>query len=86
MVAAHTALGRGQLVENVQNQKLLDVAKKYGKTPALIALNWLLNKEGVIAVVRSHNKNHLAQNLTAFDFQLDPADYEILDGLGETRL
>lgn len=81
VVAAHTALGRGTLGEGWKDEQVMKMAAKYGKTPTQIALNWLLSQENVVAVVRAHSKEHIAQNLAAFDFRLEAGDIERLDKL-----
>lgn len=86
LVAAHTSLGRGDIYNSSASETLATMAEKYGVSPAVIALNWLLSQEGVIPVVRSHKKDHIADNLRAFDFAMSKSDWETLNGLAKTEL
>jgi aryl-alcohol dehydrogenase-like predicted oxidoreductase len=53
---------------------LIDVAKKLGKSPAQVALNWLVTQPGVTSVILGATKAaQLADNLGSLDFTI-PAD------------
>lgn len=56
----------------------IDLAKKYSKTPAQIAINWLIAQENVVAISRTSNVKHLEENLGALDWALEPEDIEKL--------
>lgn len=55
------------------NDTLAAIGRKYGKTVAQVALRWHFQR-GIIAIPRSSQKPHLAENLNIFDFKLDDAD------------
>ena len=58
---------------------LLDVAREAGKSPAQVALNWVLNRPGVTApIVGARTLVHLEDNLGAAGWTLSP---ELLDRL-----
>jgi diketogulonate reductase-like aldo/keto reductase len=62
-----------------QGLPLLDeMCKKYSKTPAQIAINWLISQENVITLAKSSNVEHLKENLGAIGWQMEPADIELL--------
>jgi len=44
--------------------------KKYNKTPAQIAINWLISQENVVTIPKSTNKAHIVENLGAMDFDM----------------
>ena len=52
---------------------LATIGKKYNKTIAQVGLRWHYQR-GIIAIPRSSQKAHIAENLNIFDFSLDDAD------------
>jgi myo-inositol catabolism protein IolS len=58
---------------------LKEVAAKYGKTPAQTALRWLLDQEGITAVVVGVSKpEQVDENLGALDWRLEHVDWQRL--------
>ncbi|HTR41407.1 MAG TPA: aldo/keto reductase [Pseudomonadales bacterium] len=55
------------------NETLAAIGKKYNKTVAQVSLRWHYQR-GVIAIPRSHQKPHIAENVNIFDFTLDESD------------
>ncbi|XP_075827204.1 aldo-keto reductase family 1 member C13-like isoform X4 [Microtus pennsylvanicus] len=88
VLVAYGALGTQRYKEWVdQNSPVLlhdpvlcDVAKKNKRSPALIALRYLIQR-GVVPVVQSFKENEIKENLQVFEFQLSPEDMKTLDGL-----
>lgn len=82
MIVAWRPLGFGPLKrgqvrpEEIELVNLL--AKKYGKTPAQIALNWLLSQENVVTLTKTSNIGHLMENLGAVEWQMEKDDVENL--------
>ncbi|XP_051007378.1 aldo-keto reductase family 1 member C21 isoform X4 [Acomys russatus] len=56
------------------------MAKKYNRTPALIALRYQLQR-GIVVLNTSLNENHIKENTQVFDFKLTSEDMKVLDGL-----
>ena len=52
---------------------LLEIAQKYGKTPAQIILRWNV-QQGVIVIPKSVHKERMEENLAIWDFVLDDGD------------
>ncbi|MEI9963305.1 MAG: aldo/keto reductase [Limisphaerales bacterium] len=52
---------------------LATIAKKHDKTVAQVCLRWHFQR-GIIAIPRSHQKAHIAENLNIFDFSLEDSD------------
>lgn len=77
-VCAYTPLGRGGFLGRTE---LKETGKKYGKTPAQVALRWLIQQEGVAAIPKASGEKHLRENLEIFDFTLDKADLKLLGRL-----
>ena len=65
--------GRGHTAENFNNEVILELAEKYGKTSAQIILRWQL-QDGYIAIPGSSNPEHIAENFDIFDFELSEED------------
>ena len=59
-----------------QNEFLREIGKKYGKTPAQVALNWLISKEPVIAIPKAINLGHLEENTGVTGWALAQEDLE----------
>lgn len=77
IVMAYRPVERGFLLK--PNSLLDSMAKKYGKTKAQIAINWLISKANVIAIPKSTSLDHLKENLGATGWQLSDEDIKLLD-------
>ena len=64
------AEGRNNLF---QNEALLAIGKKYGKSVAQVVVRWLTQR-GVVAIPKSVRKERIVENFSVFDFQLSPED------------
>ncbi|XP_028173980.1 aldo-keto reductase AKR2E4-like isoform X2 [Ostrinia furnacalis] len=53
--------------------RLADVAKKYRKTPAQVALRWLVDRN-IVPIPKSVNPKRLEENINIFDFKLAPEE------------
>ncbi len=65
--------GRGHTAENFNNEVILALAEKYGKTSAQIILRWQL-QAGFIAIPGSSDPAHIAENFDIFGFGLTDED------------
>lgn len=75
VLEAYSPLARGQKVED---PKLAELAKKVGKTPAQVLLNWSLSK-GFVILPKTVTESRLLPNLEALDFKLSDEDMATLD-------
>lgn len=66
----------------LKDQRLLEISKKYSKTPAQLMLRWLL-QHNVVAIPKSMHKERIEENSNLFDFEISKKDMELLDGLNE---
>jgi diketogulonate reductase-like aldo/keto reductase len=73
-------LERGLLLTN---KTIQEIANKYGKTPAQVSLNWLIQKKGIVAIPKATKKEHLEDNLGALGWELKKVDLKVLDELKE---
>ncbi|GAA0803358.1 aldo/keto reductase [Spirilliplanes yamanashiensis] len=63
------------------------VAGEAGRPPAQVALNWLLQRDGVTApIIGARNLEQLDANLAATDWDLDPALAERLTAASDQKL
>ena len=67
---AYTPLLRGK---KFNDEKLVSLANKYGKTPAQIILRWAI-QQNISSIPKSSNRNRLNENFNIFDFQLSNED------------
>ncbi|MDD3767030.1 MAG: aldo/keto reductase [Eubacteriales bacterium] len=63
---------------------ILELSKKYGKTPAQIVLRWHL-QNGVIVIPKSVKKHRIIENSQIFDFDISKEDMERIDGLNQNK-
>ncbi len=71
LLTAYSPLARGKVMED---ETLSNIGAKYGKNAAQVTLRWLLQQEGVVAIPKSANPEHIKSNYEVFDFQLDDED------------
>jgi 2,5-diketo-D-gluconate reductase A len=70
-------LGQGRLI---QNPLVVEIASKYGKTPAQAILRWHLDL-GLVVIPKTATRSRLPENLDVFDFTLDAEDIARLSAL-----
>lgn len=69
-------------MKKANDLRLINIGKKYGKTPAQILIRWAIDHE-LIVIPKSSKKERIIENANVFDFELDISDLEILDNLDE---
>ena len=65
------------------------LSAKYKRTPAQIAINWVINQKGITAaIVGSKTVKQLDDNLGALGWEMEKGDYELLskEGSGYSKL
>jgi 2,5-diketo-D-gluconate reductase B len=77
VVTSYSSLGRGEFTDE---RTLKRLAEARGRTPAQLILKWLIDK-GVVVIPRSTSREHLAENLALFDWDLDDEVRQTLDGM-----
>ncbi len=76
IVEAWSPLIKGQL----SNPILLNLASKYGKTPAQIVLRWSI-QHGFVPLPKASSKERMLENANIFDFELSAEDIEEMKAL-----
>jgi len=74
---AWRALQLGEFAKD-EVEPLRRLAAKYQRTPAQIALNWLVCHEKVGFLMTSRNPDHLSENLGALGWRMDSEDFQRL--------
>jgi diketogulonate reductase-like aldo/keto reductase len=69
-VTAYCPISRGKVPGN---EVLERIGKAHGKSPAQVALRYLV-QQGIIPIPRTANPDHLAANLAVFDFALSDGE------------
>lgn len=73
LLTAYSPLGVGDVLDD---PVLESVGEGYGKTPAQVALRWLLQQPMVAAIPKAASPEHRRENWDVFDFELGPAEME----------
>lgn len=73
MMIAWRPLERGLLARD-RGDLLAGMARDYGKTPAQVAINWLIAQPDVVAIVKTSSLEHLDEDLGALGWELDAGD------------
>ncbi|MEI9420260.1 aldo/keto reductase [Mesorhizobium sp. Cs1299R1N1] len=73
---AYSPVEQGALAHN---DRLAAVAARHGATAAQIALAWIMQQDGVIAIPKAGSQAHVRQNFAALDIKLTPQDIADLD-------
>lgn len=68
----------------LQDPVLVELAGKYGKTPAQVVLRWDIQR-GVVVIPKSTHQARIISNQEVFDFELTEKDIERIDGLNRNQ-
>ncbi len=66
---AYAPLGQGRANEMFNENAVIRIAEKYGKTPAQVLLRYQI-ENGVIVIPKSIHANRIKENIDIFDFSL----------------
>lgn len=77
LLTAYTPVEKGRVAHDPLVQ---EIARKHNATPVQIALAWLVQQPGVIAIPMSQNPRHIEENFRAAAIELDEEDMERLEG------
>ena len=78
-IEAWSPIGRANK-ELLQEKVLVDLGKKYNKTPVQVILRWHIEKGNIIFPM-SKNPEHIKENWNIFDFKLTKEEVAQIDGL-----
>lgn len=69
----------------IMDPAVIEMAKKYRKTPAQIILNYLVGNLGIAIIPKSVTKSRIIENFDIFDFDLDSEDVAYLDSCNKNQ-
>ena len=73
LLTAYSPVARGGVLNDTT---LREIGEACGKTPAQVALRWLIQQEKVAAIPKAASEEHLKSNLDVFDFELSGEEME----------
>lgn len=82
MLTAYSPLARGRVLED---ETLVEIGNHHGKSPAQVALRWLIEQPGVCAIPKASSPEHRRDNLAIFDFELTGDEMARIDELDADR-
>lgn len=77
ILSAWRSLQKGNFL-NKKVEIIEEICEKYEKTPAQVALNWLLCQSNVIAIFKTRHLNHLLDNLGSIGWKINVEDLKRL--------
>jgi diketogulonate reductase-like aldo/keto reductase len=83
LVACHVPLARGLLLTD---PVICRIAGVHGKSPAQVALRWLIQQPDVAVVPRALNEREIEENIDIFDFALTDAEMSEIATLRDRNL
>ena len=78
-VIAYSPLARGDLLSGKSRRVLHTISVKNDRTPAQVALNWLITKSNVVAIPKAAKVEHLQENAGAAGWRISSQDAAILE-------
>ena len=78
-ISASSPLTRGKKLDDL---RLVQIARNYGKTPAQVLIRWGL-QHGLIELPKSKRRSKIIENTHVFDFNLSEEDMKELNSLNE---
>ncbi|XP_070602552.1 uncharacterized oxidoreductase ZK1290.5-like isoform X1 [Erythrolamprus reginae] len=70
--------------EALNHPNVVQLAKKYGRTPAQICIRWSI-QNGIVTIPKSTKPERVQENCQVFDFSLDFDDVAVLNGMHDGR-
>ena len=77
-IMAYSPIEQGRLA---RKSGVTEIARRHGVSPAQLALAWAIRGDGVCAIPRSGNGQHVRENRSALDVRLTAEDLADLDHL-----
>ncbi len=76
---AYSPLSRG---EKLNDGAVVEIGRKYDKSPAQVMIRWSIQK-GNVVIPKSSHRERIIENSKVFDFQISDDDMKQLDGLNQ---
>ena len=78
-LTAYCPLARGRVFKDATLRR---IGETHGRGAGQIALRWLVQQEGVVAIPRSSSEEHARSNFAIFDFALSEAEMAEITAVG----
>lgn len=78
LLTAYAPLARGAVLED---PVLQEIGRRHDKSPAQVALRWLLQQDRVAAIPKAARPEHRRSNFDVFDFELSIEEMKRIHGL-----
>lgn len=79
IIQAYSPLTRSN---RLNDPRLVEMANRYGKSPAQLLIRWNLQQE-TVPIPEANQKQHLEENINVFDFEIEDIDMAYLNSLNE---
>ena len=70
--------------EILENELLLSLAKKYGKSVVQVVLRWIY-QQNIILIPKTWDYAHMLENISITDFELSDEDMKKIDSLNQGK-
>lgn len=77
LVTAYRPIERG-ILSRSGIDVLDEMCKKYERTPAQVAINWLISQNNVVTIAKTGSMQHLQENFGGLNWQMEKKDIEKL--------
>lgn len=74
-VTAYSPLGMG---EELHNESVLELSKKYSVSPAQVILNWIMGR-GIAAIPKSTNPENIRANFNSLNWKMEDEDIALMN-------
>lgn len=78
LLTAYSPIARGRVFED---DTLVEIGRRHGKTAAQISLRWLIQQPNIAAIPKASSADHRRANLDIFDFELSDEEMDRIFGL-----
>ena len=84
-LVAYRPVERRLLADKTDNPTVKEIAARYERPVAQIAINWLIGQPGVVTIPKAVARNHIEENLGAMEFSLSDEDRRLLDRVSPAK-
>lgn len=84
-LTAYSPLAQGKVLDE---KPVCEIAQRHEREPAQVVVRWLIQQDGVAAIPRSSEPDHIRANFEVRDFELTPDEMDALSRLarGERQI
>jgi len=82
MLTAYSPLAQGNLLND---NELKQIADKYNKSVAQVALRWLIEQQNVVAIPKASKEEHIEANIDIYDFELSDEEFENINNIKQEK-